>query len=47
MRVNTLFHWVVPPGPEIDAGREVDRHRIVLHQRLLAGAERDRTVRRT
>jgi hypothetical protein len=28
---NALFHWAVPPGREIDAGREVGRHDIMTH----------------
>ncbi|HTU71277.1 MAG TPA: hypothetical protein VMF11_13280 [Candidatus Baltobacteraceae bacterium] len=30
-RYNALFHWAVPPGREIDAGREVGRHYIITH----------------
>jgi hypothetical protein len=30
-RYNALFHWKVPPGREIDAGREVGRHYIMTH----------------
>ena len=30
-RYNALFHWAVPPGREIDAGREVGRHHIITH----------------
>ena len=30
-RYNALFHWRVPVGREIDAGREVGRHHIVTH----------------
>ena len=30
-RYNALFHWQVPRGREIDAGREVGRHYIVTH----------------
>jgi DNA-binding Lrp family transcriptional regulator len=30
-RYNALFHWAVPPGRELDAGREVARHHIVTH----------------
>jgi DNA-binding Lrp family transcriptional regulator len=30
-RYNALFHWSVPPGREIDAGREVGRHHIMTH----------------
>jgi DNA-binding Lrp family transcriptional regulator len=30
-RYNALFHWAVPEGREIDAGREVGRHHILTH----------------
>jgi hypothetical protein len=30
-RFNALFHWAVPPGREIDAGREVGRHHVMTH----------------
>jgi hypothetical protein len=30
-RYNALFHWAVPAGREVDAGREVGRHHIVTH----------------
>jgi hypothetical protein len=30
-RYNALFHWQVPEGREIDAGREVGRHHILTH----------------
>ena len=30
-RYNALFHWAVPQGREIDAGREVGRHHIITH----------------
>lgn len=30
-RYNALFHWAVPPGSEISAGREVGRHDIITH----------------
>lgn len=30
-RYNALFHWRVPPGREIDAGREVGRHYVMTH----------------
>jgi hypothetical protein len=30
-RYNALFHWAVPSGREIEAGREVGRHDIVTH----------------
>jgi DNA-binding Lrp family transcriptional regulator len=30
-RYNALFHWRVPAGREIEAGREVGRHHIITH----------------
>ncbi|MGB8265524.1 MAG: hypothetical protein WCE44_04320 [Candidatus Velthaea sp.] len=30
-RYNALFHWAVPKGREIDAGREVGRHHVMTH----------------
>jgi DNA-binding Lrp family transcriptional regulator len=30
-RYNALFHWRVPPGREIEAGREVGRHHVLTH----------------
>ena len=30
-RFNALFHWAVPAGREIEAGREVGRHHIMTH----------------
>ena len=30
-RYNALFHWQVPSGREIEAGREVGRHHILTH----------------
>ena len=30
-RYNALFHWAVPQGREMDAGREVGRHYIITH----------------
>jgi hypothetical protein len=30
-RYNALFHWAVPPGSEISAGKEVARHYIITH----------------
>ncbi|MFN2399603.1 MAG: Lrp/AsnC family transcriptional regulator [Gemmatimonadaceae bacterium] len=30
-RYNALFHWQVPPGREMEAGREVGRHHILTH----------------
>ena len=30
-RYNALFHWAVPAGREVDAGKEVGRHHIMTH----------------
>ena len=30
-RYNALFHWAVPPGREIEAGREVGRFHVMTH----------------
>ena len=30
-KFNALFHWAVPPGKELDAGREVGRHYCMTH----------------
>jgi len=30
-KFNALFHWAVPPGQEIDAGRQVGRFHIMTH----------------
>ena len=30
-KYNALFHWAVPPGREIDAGRQVGRFHIMTH----------------
>lgn len=30
-RYNALFHWKVPPGREIEAGKEIGRHEILTH----------------
>ncbi len=30
-RFNGLFHWAVPPGREIETGREIGRHYIMTH----------------
>jgi hypothetical protein len=30
-RYNALFHWAVPRGREIEAGREVGRHYVITH----------------
>lgn len=38
-RYNALFHWRVPPGREIEAGREVGRHHILTHAYWREGGE--------
>ncbi len=43
-RYNALFHWRVPPGREIDAGREVGRHYIVTHAYWREGGPEFRDV---
>ncbi len=30
-KYNALFHWAVPPGRELDAGKEVGRHHVMTH----------------
>jgi DNA-binding Lrp family transcriptional regulator len=30
-RYNALFHWAVPPGKEMEAGKEVGRHVVMTH----------------
>lgn len=30
-RYNALFHWRVPPGREVEAGKEIGRHHILTH----------------
>ncbi len=30
-RFNALFHWAVPPGREMEAGREIGRFHILTH----------------
>jgi hypothetical protein len=30
-RYNALFHWQVPEGREIEAGREIARHHVLTH----------------
>ena len=30
-RFNALFHWAVPAGREVEAGREIGRHHILTH----------------
>jgi hypothetical protein len=43
-RYNALFHWAVPPGREIDAGREVGRHHIMTHAYWREGGAEFRNV---
>jgi hypothetical protein len=43
-RYNALFHWQVPPGREIDAGREVGRHDIMTHAYWREGGPEFRNV---
>ena len=43
-RFNALFHWAVPPGREIEAGREVGRHHIMTHAYWREGGAEFRNV---
>jgi len=43
-RYNALFHWQVPTGREIDAGREVGRHDIMTHAYWREGGPEFRNV---
>jgi len=43
-RYNALFHWRVPPGRELDAGREVGRHDIMTHAYWREAGEEFRNV---
>jgi hypothetical protein len=43
-RYNALFHWRVPVGREIDAGREVGRHDIMTHAYWREGGPEFRDV---
>lgn len=43
-RYNALFHWAVPPGREIEAGREVGRHYIMTHAYWREGGPEFRNV---
>jgi DNA-binding Lrp family transcriptional regulator len=43
-RYNALFHWAVPPGREIDAGREVGRHYVMTHAYWREGGPEFRNV---
>lgn len=43
-RYNALFHWAVPAGREIEAGREVGRHHIMTHAYWREGGPEFRQV---
>ncbi|MBV8116501.1 MAG: Lrp/AsnC family transcriptional regulator [Candidatus Eremiobacteraeota bacterium] len=43
-RYNALFHWAVPPGREVEAGREVGRHHIITHAYWREGGPEFRNV---
>ena len=43
-RYNALFHWAVPVGREVDAGREVGRHHIMTHAYWREGGPEFRNV---
>lgn len=43
-RYNALFHWEVPAGREIEAGREVGRHYIITHAYWREGGPEFRNV---
>jgi hypothetical protein len=43
-RFNALFHWAVPPGREIEAGREVGRHHVLTHAYWREGGPEFRNV---
>ena len=43
-RYNALFHWAVPQGRELDAGREVGRHHIMTHAYWREGGQEFRNV---
>lgn len=43
-RYNALFHWMVPPGREIETGREVGRHHIITHAYWREGGPEFRNV---
>ncbi|MDQ6822881.1 MAG: Lrp/AsnC family transcriptional regulator [Candidatus Eremiobacteraeota bacterium] len=43
-RYNALFHWAVPAGRELDAGREVGRHHIITHAYWREGGPEFRNV---
>ena len=43
-RYNALFHWAVPPGRELEAGREVGRHHVMTHAYWRDGGPEFRNV---
>ena len=43
-RYNALFHWAVPEGKQVDAGREVGRHHIMTHAYWREGGPEFRDV---
>ena len=43
-RFNALFHWAVPPGRELESGREVGRHHIMTHAYWREGGPEFRNV---
>ena len=43
-RYNALFHWAVPQGRELDAGREVGRHHVMTHAYWREGGPEFRNV---
>ena len=43
-RFNALFHWAVPAGREIEAGREVGRHHVMTHAYWREGGPEFRNV---
>jgi hypothetical protein len=43
-RYNALFHWAVPPGREIEAGREVGRHHVLTHAYWREGGQEFKNV---
>lgn len=43
-RFNALFHWAVPPGRELETGREVGRHHILTHAYWREGGPEFRNV---
>jgi DNA-binding Lrp family transcriptional regulator len=43
-RFNALFHWAVPPGRELEAGKQVGRFHIMTHAYWREGGEEFRNV---